>query len=176
VILGLLADTHGDAAITAGAVSCLREAGAEAFIHCGDIGTPEVLDELAGLRLWIVWGNSDWPAEALVTRAAELGFEFPTEVPMRVQLDDRIIAVFHGHETQFTQLIDYTPLGEALRAEYGECDYIIHGHTHIASDVRLGPLRLINPGALGATRRPTAATLDLATDRVRFIRVSRETL
>ena len=50
MILGILSDTHGHARRTAAAVRLLQQLGAEAFVHCGDVGSPDVLDELAGRR------------------------------------------------------------------------------------------------------------------------------
>jgi predicted phosphodiesterase len=47
----------------------------------------------------------------------------------------------------------------------------LHGHTHVARDERLGPLRVINPGALQRAAVHTVATLDLRTDQVGFWRV-----
>jgi predicted phosphodiesterase len=88
-------------------------------------------------------------------------------------LAGRTLALFHGHEPQFSHLLNYAPHGEGLSAAHEDCDYIIHGHTHIAADVRFGALRLICPGALVGTPRPTVATLDLDIDRVTFLRVQR---
>lgn len=175
MILGLLSDTHGDRELAVAGLRVLAAAGATAFLHCGDVGGPEVLDAFAGRRMWIVWGNSDWPEAGLAEHARKLGFTATAETPLRFELSGRLIAAFHGHERRFTQLVDYAPQGEALRAEYGGYDYIIHGHTHIAADVRLGPLRLINPGPLSGQLRPTVAALDLAADRVAFHRIQRPT-
>lgn len=173
MILGLLSDTHGDCELAAAGLRVLTDTGATAFLHCGDVGGPDVLDVFAGRRMWIVWGNSDWPETGLAEHARKLGFTATADAPLRFELAGRLIAAFHGHERRFTQLVDYAPQGEALRAEYGDCDYVIHGHTHIAADVRFGPLRLINPGPLSGQFRPMAATLDLAADRVKFHRIQR---
>ena len=49
--------------------------------------------------------------------------------------------------------------------------YLCHGHTHATRDERLGPTRVINPGALFRARRHTVAVLDLARDEVSFLAV-----
>lgn len=171
MILGLLSDTHGQVQRAAAAVRVLREAGAEAFIHCGDIGGPEVLDQLAGLRAWVVWGNTDWPDTRLSEHAARLGLSLASDAPCWIELEGRVIAAFHGHEPTFKQLLDHAPGTGKERAALAHADFVVHGHTHIAADVRLGPLRLVNPGALDGTPRLSVATVDLKTKRVRFLRV-----
>jgi len=50
MIIGVLADSHGHAETTAKAVRMLLEHGAEMLLHLGDIGSDEVIDELAGHR------------------------------------------------------------------------------------------------------------------------------
>ncbi|MCK4343464.1 MAG: metallophosphoesterase family protein [Phycisphaerae bacterium] len=174
MILGLLSDTHGEARRTAAGLRLLREAGAEAFIHCGDIGGPEVLDQMAGLRAWLVWGNIDWPDTELEQHAAALGLSLSNDVPLRLELGGRRLAVFHGHEPEFSQLVNHAPGGEALRVELESCDYIVYGHTHIAADVRVDRFHLLNPGAIHRAPRATVATLDLVSGAVRFLRVPDE--
>jgi len=50
---------------------------------------------------------------------------------------------------------------------------VIHGHSHLHRDERLGATRVINPGALGGLRREprSVAVLDVAADLLRFIPV-----
>ncbi len=171
MILGILSDTHGQTQRTAHALRILRQAGAEAFVHCGDIGGVAVLDELAGLRAWLVAGNTDFPDSSLLGYAKLLGLTCQPAGPLRLELHGRSLAVFHGHEPQFAQLFEPTPVGSSLRAALASCDYILHGHTHMACDLREGPWRVINPGALHQAGLYTVATLDLASDTLQFWQV-----
>ncbi len=171
MILGILSDTHGHARRTAAAVRLLQQLGAEAFVHCGDVGSPDVLDELAGRRAWVVLGNTDWEEMDLAAYGAALGSVVGQTVPLRFELAGHGLAVFHGHEPQFAALLDDTPATAAYRADLQACEYILHGHRHVASDVRLGPWRLINPGALYRASVHTVATLDLDTDELQFWQV-----
>jgi putative phosphoesterase len=171
VILGILSDTHGQAQRTASAVRLLHRLGAEALIHCGDVGGEDVLEQLAGQRAWIVCGNTDCPDEALVHYAESLGLVVTHAGPLRLELDGRALAVFHGHEARFVRLVNRVLDTGAIPADFGRCDYVLHGHTHVARDERLGPLRVINPGALQRAPVHTVATLDLRADRVEFWRV-----
>jgi putative phosphoesterase len=170
VILGILSDTHGRHERSARAIRLLQHLGAEAFVHCGDVGGERVFDELAGRRAWFVWGNTDLAGPMLCAYVRTLGLAVPESVPLRLELNGCSIAVFHGHEPQFTRL------ARLLRAErfaefeqaVGEHTYILCGHSHRAADVRVGRIHLINPGALNDARLSTVATLDLARDVVKF--------
>jgi hypothetical protein len=55
-------------------------------------------------------------------------------------------------------------------ANDGQLDYLFTGHTHVRMDKRIGRTRLINPGALGGTRKQSrsVAILDLDTDELIF--------
>jgi predicted phosphodiesterase len=51
-------------------------------------------------------------------------------------------------------------------------DYLLHGHSHLTRDERVGRTRIINPGALHRAREKTVALLDTATDALKFITVN----
>ena len=57
--LGILSDTHDELARTRLAVDLLRDAGAEVLIHCGDLASPPIVQALAVLPCWFVFGNHD---------------------------------------------------------------------------------------------------------------------
>ena len=52
-------------------------------------------------------------------------------------------------------------------------DYLVTGHTHAPLDERLGATRWINPGALYRAVEWPAALLDLVTDELKFLKVSK---
>jgi putative phosphoesterase len=170
VILGLLSDTHGREQRTACALDLLERLGAEAFVHCGDIGGEGVLDEFAGRRTWFVWGNTDAADPGLERYAASLGLSVPRTSPVQLELAGRVLVVYHGHEAHFHRLM--RRLETRDRAAFEQLtrgwDYILYGHTHCAADTRVGHVRLINPGALERARPHTVATLDLARDVLEF--------
>ncbi|MBI4579294.1 MAG: metallophosphoesterase family protein [Planctomycetes bacterium] len=155
-----MADSHGRGQRVRDALRVLDAAGAEAFIHCGDVGGPEVLEELAGRRCWFVWGNTDFPRPAWRSQVEALGLPWP-DGPLELQLAGKRIAVYHGHEPA---------MNRAIRA--GTFDYVLHGHTHRRSDRRAAATRVINPGALHRAAVHTVALLDLATDDLRFLPVT----
>jgi hypothetical protein len=157
VLIGILSDSHGRSETVRKAVQLFDRLGASALIHCGDVGGMSVFDELAGHECHFVWGNMDFPEEGLLSYIRTLGIPLPMSIPLRLELAGKSFAVFHGHEREFeTDLRRLT------------VDYILHGHTHERRDERLGPTRIINPGALHRARPKTAATLDTETDELTF--------
>lgn len=168
MILGVLSDSHGQVRRTRAALDLLERLGAEAFVHCGDLGGEAVLDALAGRRAWFVWGNTDLPDASTERYAQTLGVTPPASVPVRVSLESRTIAVYHGHESAFMRIADLVRRGDRDRfaAATAGVDYILFGHTHTASQERVGAVQFVNPGALYRARRHTVATIDLVTDAV----------
>ncbi len=158
MVIGILSDTHGRVGPVRQAINVFRAASVGAVFHCGDIGSVEVLREMAGFttKLWFVWGNTDVPHNGWAEAVTQLGLHWP-DGPLMVELDGRRIALAHGHEVRFR-----------LLAQDGTLDYVLFGHTHECSDVREGGVRYINPGALHRAAQRTVATLDLATDELAF--------
>jgi hypothetical protein len=161
MVIGILSDTHGRAAAAAAALAALRDAGATMFIHCGDIGGEEILDLLADARPSLfVWGNTDVDRGDLASYAAKLGVECRGEFA-DLEMDGKKIAVTHGDNNSLMARVTGS----------NRYDYLLHGHTHVARDWRLGRLRIINPGALHRAARKTVATLDTANDALRYLTV-----
>jgi putative phosphoesterase len=155
--LGVLSDSHGREHRVREALTLLDRAGAEAFVHCGDVGSLDVLEAFAGRRLWVVWGNTDFPEPAWRAQLESLGIPWP-DGPLHLHLAGRQVGIYHGHEYRFEH---------AIRS--GRFDYILHGHSHRRDDYRVGQTRVVNPGALHRVAVPTVATLDLDADTVEFL-------
>lgn len=158
MVIGILSDTHGRAGPVRQAIEVFRAAGVGAVFHCGDIGSVEILRELAGFtkNLWFVWGNTDVTHSGWAEVVADLGLHWP-DGPLVVELDGRRIALAHGHEVRFRLLEQDRSL-----------DYVLSGHTHAKRDFRENGIRFVNPGALHRASVYTVATLDLATDELTF--------
>jgi hypothetical protein len=157
MLVGILSDSHGRAGPVRRAMAVFDELGVQHMIHCGDVGGPEVFDELLARPLTFVWGNTDEVSRSLLAYVSGLGLTPPTETPTRVTLEGKAFAVFHGHEPGF-----------ASSVAHPDVDYLLHGHTHTTRDERNGRTRVINPGALHRARPKTVATLDTNTDRLTF--------
>lgn len=162
MLIGILSDSHGRHLMVRRAVALFDRLGVQHLIHCGDVGRTSVFDELVGRPLAFVWGNTDEPSGKLLAYLDTVGLSPPEDIPLRLELDGKRFAVFHGHERAF----DY--------AERLDVDYVLHGHSHERRDERIGRVRFINPGALHRARVPTVATLDTAIDKLVFHELGEE--
>lgn len=162
MLVGILSDSHGQCLVVRQVLALFDKLGVSYVIHCGDVGGQGVFDELVGRPVSFVWGNMDFPDNGLLAYLETVGITAPSEAPVRLELDGKTFAVFHGHERGFN-----------AAARTLDVDYILHGHTHVARDERVKGRRIINPGALHHTRRRTVATLDTTTDELTFHELGR---
>ena len=151
---GILADTHDQVARTRVAVELLKDAGAEFLIHCGDITIPDVVYELAPLPSYFVFGNCDFDLEELRQAIAAIGGTC-LERGGLIELGGHHLAVTHGDSAK-----------ELARLQATRPEYLFSGHTHQALDVRRGPTRFINPGALHRAGTWSVGLLDCSRDRL----------
>ncbi len=158
--LGILSDTHDEMTRTRVAVDLLRAEGAEVLIHCGDLASPAVLTLCAVLPCYFVFGNHDADNVPALQRAALESGAVCLGWGGVVELVSKRVGVVHGHLT--------TDVRRVLGAQP---DYLLSGHSHIASDRQVGPVRRINPGALHRADTFTVAMLDLVADALRFLQV-----
>ncbi len=164
--IGILSDSHGRGPITHLAAKMLVERGAQLLVHLGDICSTAVMDALiqgydGQNNPWppirIVFGNCDEPCDSLARYAREMKLQ--VDHPMGVfEIAGRKIAITHGHRGDLMKQAMVT-----MRV-----DYLLHGHTHLRRDERVGHTRIINPGALHRATSYTVAMLDAAGDHLDF--------
>jgi uncharacterized protein len=162
MLLGIVSDTHDQLARTYLAVRMLRGEGAEVLVHCGDITGPEIISICAELRCYFAFGNHDADAVPTLRRVMEEHGAICLNWGGEVALAGKRVGVVHGHMS--------TDVRRVLAAQP---DYLLSGHSHIASDRRDGPVRRINPGALDEADEFSVALLDLERDEVRFLPIPR---
>jgi putative phosphoesterase len=141
--LGLIADTHGR--LRAGVHEIFGKV--DLILHAGDVGGPEVLEELGLLApVTAVYGNIDGP---------ELRRRLGRVVTLEV--DGFRFVLTHGD--QFG-----SPRPERLKQAYPDADVIVFGHTHHAVIESLPDFTVVvNPGAAGPARfdlGPSVAILE----------------
>ena len=156
VLLGILSDSHGRRERLRTAIRLLSEAGAERFVHLGDLEEASSLDDLAGLPVTVVFGNCDDERE--LGRTAEcLGIEsvHPGGV---LEIGSKRVAITHGHLE-----------GELRRLRGLRPDYLLHGHTHERKDLIEHGVRTICPGALHRANPHTVALLEVESGRLETI-------
>jgi uncharacterized protein len=167
--VGLLSDSHGQALVTRRAVELLCRHEPDCLIHLGDIMSSEVIDALLQpaldgpgvLPVHVVMGNCDFKPASLTRYARDLGVMVDDPVG-RLECDGREVVFLHGHD------------GAALTAALQDRPaYLCHGHTHQRRDDRIGPTRLINPGALHRAAVYSAAVLDTQADSLQFLEIPR---
>ena len=160
MIVGILSDTHDRVAAARAGVQLLREHGAEYYVHCGDVGSELILDLLAGLPAAFVFGNCDWDRRGLERYAAHLNVSCLGHSG-ELELGGKLFHVQHGDDAQ--------AMRRALDSQ--RFDYLLHGHTHVPRDQRVGRTRVINPGALHRVKEKTVAVLSLQSDELKFLPV-----
>lgn len=144
-LLGLVADTHGR--LRPEALAALE--GSDLLLHAGDVGRPEILDELRRLApVHAVRGNVD-------------GGAWAEALPLHLSLDVEGLRLLlhHGH---------LEPPPEGVSA----AQVIVQGHSHrpeiVRGDDGSGPVLRVNPGSAGPRRfrlPVTVARLRIDRDR-----------
>ncbi|HEY7088521.1 MAG TPA: YfcE family phosphodiesterase [Tepidisphaeraceae bacterium] len=160
VLVGILSDTHDRLETTIAGLEALRSAGAGFYIHCGDVGSEMILDQLAGLKAALVWGNNDWDRRGLSRYAEHLGIQVLPSLG-ELELQRKRFAIMHGDDGKLVRKV----------LDGQEHDYLLLGHSHVASDKKFGRVRVINPGALHRAATKSVALLDPAADQLRYIRI-----
>jgi len=129
IVVGLISDTHG--LLRASVHEALE--GVSLILHAGDVGGPEILDELRMIApVHAVYGNTDDPGDP----------ELAQEIVMPLGGID--VHVSHGHELG-------SPSPEKLLSSYPQ-QVIVYGHTHRQMINRADGRLVVNPGAAGPKR------------------------
>ena len=167
--LGILSDTHNNAANTRAALSIFRQHGIDQLVHCGDVNRAEILDLFTGFEMWLVWGNNDADLSGLRVRAKQLGNIHCMGYDALLEFDGHYVGACHGDDEERL----------AGLARSGLCEWVFCGHSHLhgveqaATSAGRSTTRILNPGALGG-RNPEArhiAILDLAKRLPMFLAV-----
>lgn len=148
--LGVVSDTHGRFVATQRAVSALAQLDVRWVVHCGDIGSPDIVPLFAHWSTHFVFGNVDTDERAL-RRAIDHAGQTCHERFGELELAGRRISFLHGDDTR---RLDET-------AGSGDWDLVCYGHTHVAEMHRQESTLVLNPGAVHRARRHSVAVVDL---------------
>lgn len=164
MLIGVISDTHDNVHLIEKAVNIFNERKVNLVLHAGDFISPFVPRWFKGLncKLIGVFGNNERERELLRKRLEKLGHEVRGYFAF-LKLNDRKIALLHGHEHELLQAL--------IRTNY--FDLVVYGHTHKVDIRREGRTLVINPGeACGyLTGEATCATIDLTTLEVQIIKL-----
>ena len=159
-VLGLISDTHGQAERTEAALRRLEDAGAELILHLGDVGSDAVVDRMVGRNVRIVLGNVDSTSLGRYAGILDLVVDHPA---MRLEISGRRIGATHGHlSSEMDRLLAEKP------------HYLLHGHSHVAGDRRIGETRVLNPGAVQRAAIRSVAILEPGVDRFEILEIPRD--
>ena len=148
--LGILSDTHGQVALTRNAIRMLESLDVEAVLHCGDIGTPEVVELFTAWPTHFVFGNCDYDHAELALAIKKAG-QTCHGLFGDLEFAGVRIALLHSHERQrFRQTVDS-----------GDYRVVCYGHTHVAATDQRGDTLVLNPGAIYRANPHSIAVLDL---------------
>lgn len=156
--IGIVSDTHGHVRNTLQAISQLNELNVDVVIHCGDIGSPQVVPLFSGWPTHFVLGNVDHDEAALQWIVSEEGQTFHRRFA-RIELDGRLIAVTHGDDGDL--------LSDAIQS--GEYDLVCTGHTHQRELRTVGRTIVLNPGALYRSSHKSFAVVNWPSRDVEFV-------
>lgn len=153
--VAILSDSHDNIPNLRAAVTYCNAYSVNMVIHCGDLISPFMLDELAsfGGAVHLIYGNNVGD-QHLISQWA--GTRFPTithhGVLGAVEAGGRRFAFHH-----------YPEVARGIAAQ-GSFDIVACGHNHIYKVEKIGDTLLVNPGELlGKDTQPSFCVIDCAT-------------
>jgi hypothetical protein len=156
VKIGIMSDSHDNLPNIRKALAVLKDAGAEALIHAGDIVAPFSVKEILKFDgpVYGVFGNNDGETAGIKKLWKTVNFS-----PFLLELGGLRILLAHDE-------------ADLDRASYDRVDVRIFGHNHKA-EVREGRPLTVNPGEAGGwlSGRPTCAILDTEGPSARILEI-----
>ena len=123
-VIGVISDTHG--LLRSEAMEALQ--GVEMILHGGDIGKPEVLEQLEKIApVIVVRGNNDRD-------------EWASDIPETRSINIVGVRVFVIHDIK------------SLNGNAGDHSVVVFGHSHKAVNETRGGVLHLNPGSAGPRR------------------------
>jgi putative phosphoesterase len=148
--LGIVSDTHGHTDHTRPAIRMLESLDVEQVLHCGDIGSADVVQMFGQWPTHFVFGNCDYD-QAGLTKAIKSAGQTCHQLFGDLELEGVRIALLHSHERRkFLEVLD-SP----------DYQVVCYGHTHIAENERRDGKLVLNPGALYRASKHSIAVLEL---------------
>jgi putative phosphoesterase len=148
--IGVVSDTHGHVGFTTAAVRLLEQHDVAAVLHCGDLGSPEIVPLFARWPTHFVFGNVDYDEGALARAIQDCGQTCHARFGS-LELLGRKIAWLHSD--------DHDLFEDTINS--GDFDLVCYGHSHVAEQHQAGRTLILNPGALYRANPRTIAVVDL---------------
>ncbi len=151
--IGVISDTHGDVKMTSAAIHAFLEQKVARILHCGDVGTPEIVRLFTPeIPTDFVFGNCD-PRTETLRRTILSAKQTCSDWFGELELEGKRIFFLHGHQWERFE----------NEIHSGQWDLICYGHTHKAELRMIGNTLILNPGAIHRTPTPSVAVVELET-------------
>lgn len=150
MLIGVVSDTHGHMDFARCAARMLQGFELAAVVHCGDIGSADIVGVFGAWPTHFVFGNVDRPPDAL-RGAIAAAKQTCHERFGQLELADRRIAFLHGDDAERLSATVHS----------GQYDLVCYGHTHLAEQHRVVNTLVLNPGALYRANPHSLAIVDL---------------
>ncbi len=150
MLLGVVSDTHGQAPHTVRAVRMLESLKVAEVLHCGDIGSSDIVAMFAAWPTHFVFGNVDYDRDRLRQLIQAAGQECCDQFGS-LRLEQQEIAFLHGDDSR--------RLKQTI--EEDRWQLVCHGHTHVSRIERIGQTLVLNPGAVYRARPHSIAVVEL---------------
>jgi len=148
--IGVVSDTHGHVDYTRQAIRMLESCEIELVIHCGDIGSEDVVRLFQPWPTHFVFGNVDYDRQRLRAAIQTAGQTCHDRFG-NLEVAGKRIAFLHGDDSVL--------LAQTIAA--GQHDLVCYGHSHIAEHHIDGNTVVLNPGALYRAQPHSIALVDL---------------
>jgi len=158
--IGVVSDTHGHVPYTRDAVRMLQTLQVEQVLHCGDIGSVEVIELFAPWPTHFVLGNVDYPEAPLAGEIERQQQHFHGRFG-ELELAGVSIALLHSDDAaRFRQAI-----------HSGRYQLVCYGHSHVKQSHHENDTLVLNPGALYRASPHSLAVVELPSLNVSIIDV-----
>jgi putative phosphoesterase len=130
----------------------------ERVLHCGDVGSPEVVELFAPWPTDFVFGNCDTNPKQLRSAIERAGKVCHGEFA-DLDIEGVRVALLHSHDRRL------------FVASVGSSRYqvVCYGHTHVAAIEHRGETLLVNPGAIYRAQPHSVAVLELPAMTARIV-------
>ncbi len=161
--IAIISDTHDQVANLRAAVKYCNAFNVQLLIHCGDLISPFMLDELAAFAgaVHLIYGNNVGD-QHLISQACGVRFPGITHHGILGAVEAGGIKIAFNHYPQLARGI----------ASQGIFDVVCCGHNHCYNVEQIGNTLLINPGdMLGKENQPSFAIFDSSSRTVEKVEV-----
>lgn len=148
--IGVVSDTHGQVEFTRAAVRMLESLDVEAVLHCGDIGSAEIVPLFAPWPTHFVFGNVDYDPTELTLAIRKAKQTCHDRFGDLTLAGVRIALLHSDDERRFREV-----------CSSGDYGLVCYGHTHRAEQHRVGNTLILNPGAIHRANPHSLAIVEL---------------